>query len=255
MPEATLSASLPPDHPLVVGAEHAAGAVEIVGIAPAHPVGCHESGSRPASDSESEPDLETAECDRDEGSGGVVDSVPLLVRLTGADAADAAERLVDAARRDDHGGSEGDHAHGLGVGGVLAGGEDREEVHISVPCAPLAALSAARVALDPPAAVDGTTLRFRVRTTSERLSALHNALDEHVREYEVEVVHSRTSRPEPLSAKQERVLSTALDAGYYAVPREASVADVADAERLTKSATAETLRRAERRLAERYLDE
>lgn len=214
MPEATLTASLDPDHPIVVAGRETDGTVRVVGATPRR----DPAGSPP--------------------DGAPVDA---LIRTTGEGADAAAETLLasDATAR----------------AGRLDAPGDRALVHCRLPLAPVSALAAAGVALEPPLSLSGRALRVSVRTTDDRLSALRESLAESAVDVEVESVSSSIDRPELLSERQERVLSTALEEGYYEVPRDASVGDVADAERLAKSTVAETLRRAERALAEASVEE
>jgi len=60
--------------------------------------------------------------------------------------------------------------------------------------------------------------------------------------------------PPPLPPRQREAVEVALEAGYYAVPREASRADVAAVLGCAPSTASEHLRKAERRLVRAFLD-
>jgi hypothetical protein len=105
------------------------------------------------------------------------------------------------------------------------------------------------------------TMRLTVVGEPDRLEAVVAALesDEGIR---VDV-DSVASRPAParagrigggdLTGRQREALAAAWDAGYYAVPREGSVADVAAALGVAESTAATHLRKAEARLVGRVV--
>ncbi|MFC3477858.1 helix-turn-helix domain-containing protein [Halobacterium litoreum] len=91
------------------------------------------------------------------------------------------------------------------------------------------------------------TARFEAVGESDALAAFYEALAG-VLDASVEAVHDfrRGGTPADLTTRQRDALAAAVDLGYYEVPREASVADVADAIDCSSSTAGELLRRAER---------
>ena len=57
-----------------------------------------------------------------------------------------------------------------------------------------------------------------------------------------------------LTARQREAVRTAYDMGYFDVPRDATLADVADEREITASSCSERLRRAQTALVERHVD-
>ncbi len=57
-----------------------------------------------------------------------------------------------------------------------------------------------------------------------------------------------------LTQRQHEALAQALASGYYDIPREIRLTDLADAMGMSQSSLSELLRRAERRLVEAYID-
>jgi hypothetical protein len=163
----------------------------------------------------------------------------LLVSCRGSGASDAAQRLCD------HEATE--------TAATLRESADEALVHCRAPSPSLAAVADAGVAFQPPLVVEGTRAELTVRTTDDGLSALHRTLEASAVAFEVRSVHASVESPGLLSDRQERVLRAAVEAGYYDVPRETTVEAVADDLDLAVSTVSETLGRAERRVARRYL--
>lgn len=167
------------------------------------------------------------------------DPPTLLISCRGSDAGDAARDLRDHEATTD--------------GAVVHDVADEAQVHCRAPSPSLLAVAEADVAFEPPLVVRGTRAELTVRTTDDALSALHRTLEASPVEFEVRSVHASVESPRLLSDRQERVLRAAVEAGYYAVPRETTVEAVAADLDLATSTVSETLARAERRLATRYL--
>jgi DNA-binding CsgD family transcriptional regulator len=110
------------------------------------------------------------------------------------------------------------------------------------------------VACDPSVAPDGLTLSLvgPQRTLAGRLAAYEAAGME--AELRRTVPYGGSGGPlAALTPRQREVLRTAHRLGYFAVPREASTAEVAAALGLDDSTVAEHLQRAERNLLDRLL--
>lgn len=163
----------------------------------------------------------------------------LLVSCRGSDAADAANRL-----RDHEATSEAE---------LVRESVAEAAVHCRAPSPSLVAVAEAGVAFQPPLVVDGAEAELTVRTTDEALSALRRTLEASAVDFDVRSVHASVESSRPLTERQERVLRAAVEAGYYAVPRETTVEAVAEDIDLATSTVSETLARAERRLASQYL--
>ncbi len=77
-------------------------------------------------------------------------------------------------------------------------------------------------------------------------------------EFELERVYTDERSAEaaggPLTEEQREALVTAYEAGYFSVPREASMAEVADELGVSSQAVSERLRRAHQRLVEYHLE-
>ena len=104
-----------------------------------------------------------------------------------------------------------------------------------------------------PVTVEDGAMEFDVTATREQFDALGTGLDDSDYDYELlSVVEDRD--PETLlTARQREVLSVALRRGYFEVPRDCRLADVADAVGVDKSTASETIRRGSGRILEWFL--
>ncbi|WP_245742204.1 helix-turn-helix domain-containing protein [Natrinema salaciae] len=121
----------------------------------------------------------------------------------------------------------------------------------------LAPMQQAGVPMETPFAVEDGVVTWELTTSADRLSTLGDAFDERGVEYRLEYVHAvDASRAEnPLTDRQREVFLTALEAGYYDVPREATLTDVASALGVTKSTCSDVLHRAESTIAHWFAEE
>lgn len=165
-----------------------------------------------------------------------------MARVSGPDRAAAAERLathasVQAARR-------------------VETDDDPLVVTVETTAPVLQApVRAAGIPFEPPLSLVDGVADLTVTASTERLDVLTKELDAAGHDYTVEAVHSSVATAGPLTDRQETVLATAVDAGYYERPRACSLADLAEELGVGKSAVSETLRRAEGRLARRYVED
>ena len=114
----------------------------------------------------------------------------------------------------------------------------------------------ARVIFLPPVVfLDTGAVRFEavgeptaLSTFHERLSALGTLSIERVHEFE------RRAAPSRLTDRQRAALAAAVDCGYYEVPREGSVADVAAALECSSSTAGELLRKAEAAVVKQHTE-
>lgn len=116
-------------------------------------------------------------------------------------------------------------------------------------------LREADIPFEPPLVVTNGVARLTVTTDDDRLSTLGDALREAGYRFDLEAVHTSVSAAGPLTDRQETVLRAAVEADYYASPRGTDLATLADDLGVAKSSLSMTLRRAERALATRYLED
>jgi len=104
-----------------------------------------------------------------------------------------------------------------------------------------------------PVTVEDGAMEFDVTATREQFEALGEGLDASGYDYELlSVVEDRD--PETLLTERQReVLRVALRHGYFAVPRDCRLADVADAVGVDKSTASETIRRGSGAILEWFL--
>jgi len=109
------------------------------------------------------------------------------------------------------------------------------------------------LAIEFPVEVRNGWYRFDLTGTRDELEKLRAALDESPRSYELESLVTRTDTDSLLTDRQREVLEVAVREGYYAVPRDCTLAEVSETLGVDKSTTSTVLRRAEARLAKWFL--
>ncbi|WP_265109877.1 helix-turn-helix domain-containing protein [Halosolutus halophilus] len=121
----------------------------------------------------------------------------------------------------------------------------------------LAPMQRAGVPIETPFEVEDGVVTWELTTSSDRLSALGSSLDEHDVGYRIKYVHDvDAGRAEQLlTDRQLEVFLTALDSGYYEVPREATLTDVASTLDVSKSTCSDVLHRAEGTIAHWFAEE
>jgi hypothetical protein len=95
--------------------------------------------------------------------------------------------------------------------------------------------------------------RFDLTGTREELDELRETLEASPRPYELESLVTRTEPESLVTDRQREVLEAAVREGYFAVPRECTLAELSDALGADKSTVSEVLRRAEGRLVKWFL--
>lgn len=131
-----------------------------------------------------------------------------------------------------------------------------EQPQLELRPAVLNAVSDAMVAFPPPIVFHGNgTVRFDAVGSSTGLNNLYDHLQEltsvcieAVREYRP------WSSPAMLTNRQQEALAAAVAVGYYEIPREGAVADVADAINCSHSTAGELLRKAEQTVLTAVVD-
>ena len=119
---------------------------------------------------------------------------------------------------------------------------------------PLAAAAAAGAPPEYPFTVADGAINWELTATQEALADLADRLDERGLDFSVAEMRPGDDGEPLLTPRQRNVVQTAVDSGYYEVPRGCSLATVAERTDLSKSTCSEILRRAEKRLLRRYLD-
>jgi len=99
------------------------------------------------------------------------------------------------------------------------------------------------------------TSRLMVLTTRKKAQQLANYFKTLLGEEGVEIIIERPFNKAYLTPLQERVLLTAVRAGYYDVPRRVNLDELASMLNMSKSSVAEVLRRAEAKAVWRALSE
>lgn len=141
---------------------------------------------------------------------------------------------------------------------LLSASPDRTVLHIETgETSLLEPLTTAGIPLETPIRIEDGTVVWTFRTPDDRLSTLDSSLRAAGLEFEVESVRTDSPPEDPgspdLTDRQAEVLATAFEAGYFEIPRGATVAEVADASGVSKSTASDVLRRAIRNLATWYL--
>jgi predicted DNA binding protein len=118
----------------------------------------------------------------------------------------------------------------------------------------LEAIADAQVVFIPPVVFHETgTVRFEAVGETDALSTFHETLSE-FGDLTIDAVHEfeRERSPSRLTDRQRAALEAAVSVGYYEVPREGTVADVADVIDCSTSTAGELLRKAEAAVVEHY---
>jgi predicted DNA binding protein len=104
-----------------------------------------------------------------------------------------------------------------------------------------------------PIVVEDGRFEFDLTATREQFEAVGAALDGSEFDYELLSVVETGDENAVLTDRQRDCLGVALREGYFEVPRECTLAEVADAVGIDKSTASEILRRGESRVLKRFL--
>ncbi|MFT4922113.1 MAG: putative DNA binding protein [Haloarculaceae archaeon] len=110
------------------------------------------------------------------------------------------------------------------------------------------------VPLEMPFSIQDGTAVWEITAPSDRLSALGSQLEAFGISFTVEYVRDRLDEEQLLTDRQQRIVSVAIEQGYYDTPRECSLTDLADHLDLAKSTLSETLHRAEEKMVKRFAE-
>lgn len=104
-----------------------------------------------------------------------------------------------------------------------------------------------------PIVIEDGDMEFDLTATQAQFEAFGDALDERGRRYELlSLVHTDES-DQLLTERQRECLHAALRRGYFEVPRECTLAELAMDLGVDKSTASETIRRGQARVLERFL--
>lgn len=103
-----------------------------------------------------------------------------------------------------------------------------------------------------PVIVENGEMEFDVTATQEQFEAFGQVLDETDRQYELLTLVHTDDRDDLLTDRQRECLIAAQREGYFAVPRECTLADLADTLGVDKSTASETIRRGTSRVISQF---
>ncbi|GKZ14534.1 helix-turn-helix domain-containing protein [Haladaptatus sp. T7] len=109
------------------------------------------------------------------------------------------------------------------------------------------------VPLELPLTITDGDATFEVTAARDRLSALATQLDLFGVPFEVEYVREMASSESLLTDRQQRLVRTAVECGYYDSPRTCTLTELAAMTDVAKSTASETLHRAEGTIIKRYV--
>jgi predicted DNA binding protein len=109
----------------------------------------------------------------------------------------------------------------------------------------LQTLEASRIPFDTPLVAEDGTVTLTVTATRDRISELGDQLELFGMSYELLYIHQSVDSTELLTEPQRQLLATAVESGYYDVPRECTLTELAEKEGIAKSSASERLHRAE----------
>jgi predicted DNA binding protein len=104
-----------------------------------------------------------------------------------------------------------------------------------------------------PIIVENGEMEFDITATQEQFEAFGDALDETGRQYDLLTLIHTDEQETVLTDRQRECLTVAQRRGYFAVPRECTLADLADVLNVDKSTASETIRRGTARIVEQFL--
>lgn len=120
-----------------------------------------------------------------------------------------------------------------------------------IPAPVRAALDAGVLPREPLVIQDGWVVA-EITTSQERLSQFKDELEAAGLQYEIDRVAQSLDPTELLTDHQRRVVTEAIERGYYDSPRGCSLTDLATSLEVSKSATSGVLHRAEGRIIKEY---
>lgn len=114
----------------------------------------------------------------------------------------------------------------------------------------------AGVPVETPFDIRNAVVELSLTTSNDRLSALAARLDEAGLRYETRTVLEAPGREgDRLTERQRETVLAAVESGYYRMPREATLTEVAGEMGIAKATASDLLHRAESKLVDWYLEE
>lgn len=110
------------------------------------------------------------------------------------------------------------------------------------------------VPVEMPFEISDGEVHWELTTTRTRLSALASELDQSELRYMVEHIWDSTQFGQILTDRQQDLIKTALECGYYDSPRKCTQEELANKLDMAKSTCSETLHRAEERIVKQFKD-
>lgn len=104
-----------------------------------------------------------------------------------------------------------------------------------------------------PIIVEDGEMEFDLTATQEQFEAFGSALDDTDRDYELLTLVHTNEQDSLLTDRQWEYVTVAYRRGYFDVPRECTLAELADALGVDKSSASETIRRGARRIIEQFM--
>jgi predicted DNA binding protein len=104
-----------------------------------------------------------------------------------------------------------------------------------------------------PIIVENGTMEFDITATQEQFEVFGDALEETGRRYDLLTLVHTDERDSLLTARQRECLTVAQRRGYFEVPRDCTLAELADELGVDKSTASETIRRGTARVLEQFL--
>ncbi|WP_232701768.1 helix-turn-helix domain-containing protein [Halobacterium wangiae] len=104
-----------------------------------------------------------------------------------------------------------------------------------------------------PLVVEDGEMEFDVTATRDQFEAFGDALDASDRQYELLTVVQVEEGDALLTERQRECVAAALREGYFEVPRDCTLAELADSLDVDKSTASETVRRGTARIVEQFL--
>ncbi|WP_276299323.1 helix-turn-helix domain-containing protein [Halorussus lipolyticus] len=107
--------------------------------------------------------------------------------------------------------------------------------------------------LELPFVIEDATAEVELTASRDRLSAFTAQLEAFGMDFDVEYVREMVNSESLLTQRQQELLNTAVDEGYYDTPRECSLTELADEAGVAKSTASETLHRVEEKIVKEYV--
>lgn len=110
----------------------------------------------------------------------------------------------------------------------------------------------AGIPLELPIVIEGGMATVDITAPHEQLSALKSQFDMLGVDFEVAYLYETTSTERLLTDRQEEIIATAIEEGYYDTPRGSTLTELAEELEIAKSTLSETLHRAEGRIVKQF---